>query len=315
MIAFIFWCLAGGLGLALLLIAVLVPAGAGKKKSDEEGRAVLGVTGVLMMMLAVGMILFVQMFQQIGASDIGIVISGGRPVGHIGPGYNWIDPWEQDTVMDDAVQVKDYTGASCIRVRIADQQTACANVNVRWKVNAQGVDNVFANYRSSTQGVESGLLNVEVPHAANSVFEKYDPVNSIIHQNTLGTPANPTISQLAAQVQQQVQRAIGSDVSIITLSIPTLTYDVVVQNKINSITTQVGSTVVAQEQEQTNEALAASYAKIAAVLAANPNVLVSQCMTNIEEPLAKQGAVPAYFSCWPQNAVNGTVLPSPKSGK
>jgi hypothetical protein len=41
-------------------------------------------------------------------------------------------------------------------------------------------------------------------------------------------------------------------------------------------------------------------------------VLISSCMTNVLEPLAKAGNVPVGFSCWPGGSVPGVIANATK---
>jgi regulator of protease activity HflC (stomatin/prohibitin superfamily) len=258
--------------------------------------AVLGLTTVILVLVA--------SWNPVGTQDIGIVTSFGRPVGHVGPGANFTAPWDSVTAMDEAVQLTDDT----FTVRIAGGQTAQATLQVRWQVAPGAADDVFRNYRNSTSGVENGLLTPELNAATNAVLDGYDPLTPLATGAAAGTPANPSTTQLATQIQQALKPRLSGDVQIITLVLKPLAYDDTVQGRINSVLAQTAKTDVAKQSELTAQAQAKANAILQQSVAGNPLVLVQQCMTAIADGTFTP---PAGFSCWPGNG-SGVVIPAAK---
>jgi regulator of protease activity HflC (stomatin/prohibitin superfamily) len=252
-------------------------------------------------------------FTTVPTQDIGIETSFGHPVGHLGNGAHFIAPWDQVTQMDEAIQVTDFTSQSCqIQLRIADQQTACAKVAIRWRINPAAADELFRNYAGSTAGVENGLVIPELQNIANQVFAGYDPVALLDSTVPVGQPGNPTVPQLAQQVQARLSADIGSDVTVISLFMPNIAFDATVQSRLNAVLTQKADTLVAQQSEQTAIAQAAANKDISASVSADPNVLVAQCLDTLAEMVKDGQAVPAGFSCWPGGGVAGVIADTSK---
>lgn len=278
--------------------------------TPSMGRTVLAIAASALAVLAVALTLL-SSWNPVPTQDIGIVTSFGQPTGHLSAGAHFTAPWDQVTDMDEAIQVTDYEGADCLQIRIADQQTACADAAIRWRIAAGASDDVFRNYKNSTAGVTNGLVTPELDNTANQVFAGYDPVALLDSQAAPGQPGNPTVPQLAQQVQAQLTAKIGSEVQIISLFMPKITYDDTVQSRLNAVLTQKADTLVAQQAEQTASDQAAANRILASSVSNDPMVLVSRCLDYLNT-LAKQGDVPpAGFSCWPGSG-SGVVIPASK---
>lgn len=290
--------------LALLLVIILAAGIFLRRDDDQDSRdlgllafVVTGILGVTSLALVLA-----SSWNQVPTQDIGIVTSFGQPVGHLSPGGNWTAPWDSVTDMDEAVQLTDDT----FTVRIAGGQTAQATVQVRWQVSPGAADDVFRNYRNSTSGVENGLLTPELNAATNTALDGYDPLTPLATGAAAGTPSNPSTTQLATEIQQDLAPRLSGDIRLITLVLKPLAYDKTVQARINSVLAQTAKTDVAKQSELTAQAQARANEIIQQSLANNPLALVQQCMNAIAD-----GAFtpPAGFSCWPGQG-SGIVIPA-----
>lgn len=275
----------------------------------------ISIIGGILSVIAFLVIIFGQCFQTVGPSDIGVILSGGRPSGDMGPGWGWIAPWQSIATMDDSVQPLDYnvadpTSGHCeILIRIANQQTACAEVKARIQLLPSATDQELKQYKT-TQGVISGLVTPAVQTYANQVFQSFDPIADVNSTAPIGSPTRPTTSQLAAILQQDLTASIGQYVIIDKLSIPNIDYDSTVQAQLNAAFSQKAKTVIAQQAEQTALAQAQANKNLGSTQV-SPIVLVQQCMTYLTV-LADRGLTPpAGFSCWPGQG-SGVVLPVSK---
>jgi regulator of protease activity HflC (stomatin/prohibitin superfamily) len=247
------------------------------------------------------LLVLVSSFNPVGTREIGIATFFGQLAGHVGSGPNFTAPWDIVTPIDDSYQLTDET----FTVRIAGGQTAQATAQVRWNALDSAADDIYANYKT-TAGVEKGLLEPELNVATNSVLDGYDPLTPLTTGAAAGTPGNPSTAQLGGQIEAALNARVGGDIRIATFNLRPLVYDPTVQARINSVTNQVAKTDVARQSEQTALAQAAANKDIAASVAANPLVLVQQCMNAISDG---QLSPPAGFSCWPGSG-SGVVIPA-----
>jgi regulator of protease activity HflC (stomatin/prohibitin superfamily) len=252
--------------------------------------------------------IFASSFWIVGTQNVGIVRSFGRPVGVVANGPAWTWPWEQVTEMDYSVQVTDFTAASCdIQVRLADGQTACPKVGVRWQINTRAADSLFRRYKGSTQGVENGVLIPALQTAANTIFGDYDPVKLLSSPDPVGSKKNPSIPQLASKVQALLVQTIGSEVQIDLLNIPNIAYSPNVQNRINAVLGQKAQTLIAQQAKQTADAQAAANQAIAASVSHDPGVLISRCEDLMQE-MIKNNQSPTIGMCNFGGSGNGVIV-------
>lgn len=306
MIAFIFLVIIGVAGIGALFTGIFA--------NNLQGRVELAVGGVVAVLFSFLVIIFVMMMTTVGSQDIAIVLNGGATVGHLTPGRSYIAPWEDTVTMDNAVQRVDYqvadpSSSQCeILIRIANQQTACAKVQLRAQPQASAVDMLYKQYKS-TAGVISGLVTPSVQKYANQEFQGFDPIADVNSTAASGSFSRPTTEQIAERIQADLQNAIGSQVKIDSLSIPNIVYDSTVQAQLNAAFTQKAKTVIAQQAIETAIAQSTANTDAAKGLANNSLALVQQCMTYLNT-LADRGLVPnAGFSCWPGSG-SGIVIPS-----
>lgn len=247
----------------------------------------------------------VSAWTPVGTQNIGIETSFGRPVGHLDNGLHFIAPWDQVTQMDGAIQTDSYTGANCINIRVAEQQTACASVSIRWRIRPDAVDGLFRNYQFPTvfTAIQDSLVTRELAVALNRQFASYDPIASLTSSVKSGQPGNPTVAELAAAVTGEMQAEIGSQIQVDNVLIPLVTYDATVQSRINTVLAQTAQTDVAQQAIKTALAQAQANKDLAASVSNNPGVLQSQCLNLVNEGIKAGYSFPAGFSCFGTSSV------------
>lgn len=243
-------------------------------------------------------------FNSVGTYDIGVTTNFGKVISYVGPGAHFIAPWDNMVKVDESVQNTDDT----LTVRVAGQQTATADVRLRWQIIPSATDTLFKLYKGSTANVGTALVTPELNQAMNSVYDGYDPILPLSTGAKAGTPDNPSTAQLSAEVQSALNAKIGTEIKVDTLIVQPLKYDDTVENRINSVLAQTAKTDVAKQSIVTAQSQAA--ANKALQQNVTPLTLVQQCMTAISDG---QLTPPAGFSCWPGSG-SGVVIPS-DSGK
>ncbi len=240
-------------------------------------------------------------FTPVGTREDGVVTSFGRLAGHVGPGVNWVAPWDNVTAIDESYQVTDET----FTVRIAGGQTAQATVQVRWNPQPGAVDDIFQNYKTAA-GVQSGLLDPELNAATNQVLDGYDPLTPLATGAQAGTAGNPSTTQLGNAIEANLDTRVGTDIHIATLTLKPLVYDATVQGRINSVLGQTAKTDVAKQSILTAQAQAQANRIIAASLTNNQLAIVQQCNNGL---LDGDITPVAGFSCWP-GSNSSVVIPA-----
>jgi regulator of protease activity HflC (stomatin/prohibitin superfamily) len=245
----------------------------------------------------------------VGTQDVGVVTQFGALNGDLSNGLHFVAPWDKVTPMDAAIQTNNHTGKECMNVRIANQQTACVDVTIRWRIVPGQADPLYKNYHSFTNVTDS-LVTRELASAVNNQLTTYNPLNSI----TLGTiPAggakNPSLTTVAGLVDKQMKGEIGSQIEVLKVIIPIITFDPETQSRINQLQQQIALTRIAEQEVVTNQAQSEANNVLARSVDTNTNVLVAQCL-NILSTMVKNGQrVPVGFSCWPGGSgVSGVIV-------
>jgi regulator of protease activity HflC (stomatin/prohibitin superfamily) len=290
-----------------ILAVVAVAVGKGKSSTSKSDAKVTIAFALVAGAFAI-LFMFLSSFTMVGTKDVGVVTSFGKTSGELSNGLHFIAPWEQVTSLDAAIQTDNHTGNTCISVRIANQQTACVDVSIRWRIRPKHADELYQNYHSFIN-LQDSLVTRELTSAVNNQLATYNPLNSV----NLGTPSqgetpNPSLADVALSVTKQMRSEIGSQIEVLNTIIPIITFDPETQSRINQLQQQIALTRIAEQQIVTNTAQAQANNALARSVDTNTNVLVAQCL-NILSTMVKNGqSVPVGFSCWPGSGSVGGVI-------
>lgn len=267
----------------------------------------------------VGVALTVYSFTfTVGTKEEAIVTSFGTTVGHTGSGIHLKGFWEAVHTMDAAIQTDTYAseksdtkGASasgpCIQTRIANQQVACVDISIRWRIKPNSSDELYRDYRSFDH-VRNSLVTRELKAAVNQQLSAYNPLNAI----TAGTPAsgggkNPTNAQLGTDIRRQMGAEIGNRIDVLSAIVSFIGFDQETQARLNQLQQQLALTRVAEQRQATNDAEAKANKALASSVNSSPNVLVSRCLDDLDTMVKQKQPIPAGFSCWPNGGVSGVI--------
>jgi regulator of protease activity HflC (stomatin/prohibitin superfamily) len=294
------------------------------KESGSGDRTWMLIVAVVLF-IGAGAMTLASSYNPVSTKNEGIETTFGATSGHLHNGFHMTWPWVKVHEMDAAIQTDSYvwdknpTSSTCLSVRIANQQTGCLTISIRWRIcttdtaqtyttidgrtkkvvcHKDAVDELYRDYRTFDH-VRDSLVSRELTAAVNNAFANYNPLDSI----SLNTPANgaknPLLSTLAAKITSTMRQEIGTQIEVLNTIIPLVHYDDATQQKINQLQQQVAQTRIAEQAKITNEKQAAANKALAASVNTSPNVLVAQCLNTLEEMVKNGQPVPAGFSCWP----------------
>ena len=236
----------------------------------------------------------------------GVVTTFNKPTGMLKTGLHFVWPWQDVHDYDAAIQMDTRedgnSKAPCTTVRITHQATACVNTSIKWRIKENSVDSLYQNYKSF-DNVRHTLVDRELTSALNETFNKYDA----LAVNEKGDSNVPALSTLSAEVTKSMQKRVGNQIEVLNVLIPSIKLDNNIQNKVNSLLSQVAQTRIAEQTIKTNEKQSEANKKLSQSLNNDPNVLVSKCLDIVET----SKSLPAGFTCWPGNA-SSVVVPSSK---
>jgi SPFH domain / Band 7 family len=275
---------------------------------SKENRAIAVIVAVITAFMAV-IIILVASVQTIGTSDVGVETAYGKTVGDLPPGLHLLAPWVGVTTWDGSVQTISYGRDTdqahpnhCLLVRIGGQQSACLSVTFQYRVRDGAADSLFRLYRTQ-QNMGDKLVLRELDQTINTRLQTFSPIEALAAGNANGTSLAP----FAAQVTTQMRAEIGSDIQVLSVFFPYVSYDTSTTSRLNAYQTQVADTLIAQQAERTALAQKAANNDLASSVT-NPNVIAQECVTNVLVPVVKAGGNPAGINCWPGSAAGSTVV-------
>ncbi|DAZ90302.1 SPFH domain-containing protein [Mycobacteroides abscessus] len=259
----------------------------------HAGKLIAGA-GVGVLTLAT-LILIFGCFTIVATRSVGIVTTFGKPSGAtLQNGLHTKTPWSTVTEMDGAIQNDVFNGDHRVKIRLGNNSTADADVNVRWQIKPDAADVLFVQYKTF-DNVKSNLVTRSLQSAMNETFASFDPL----------TPKNATngadLGSLSKQVQQRLIDKINSQIDVLEVNVPIIDYDQQTEDKINQFNAEKANTAVAEQAKQTAQAQADANRILAGSVSNDPNVIIMYC---IQKSLEK-GQPTA--GCWPINGAIPTV--------
>jgi regulator of protease activity HflC (stomatin/prohibitin superfamily) len=276
----------GGSAIASLVVA---PSERDRKVTRFRG------TGAAAVVFGVGvMFLLLGCFTIVGTRQIAIQTSFGRPTGvALNNGLHAKMPWTITHEMDGAIQIDKYVGNDQILIRLGNSSTAKADVSIRWQLKQGAAPELYQQYKTF-DNVRVNLVERNLAVALNEVFASYDP---LAPQNLDRSP----LPELAKKATNILRGEVDTQVEIIDVNVPTISYDHGTEDKINQLNQQRAQTSIAAEAQKTAEAQAKANEIISRSISNDPNVVVQNC---INSAIAKNISP---LGCWPATPVMPTV--------
>lgn len=272
--------------------------------------------GLIPVVLALIALLF-SLFAVVGTRNVGVEKFFSATTGKTyGPGLVFKAPWHDVTDIDATIQPEEYDTNNPILVKIGDQGEAKVALAYRWRINPEGADEIYKDYRNAediTQAVRSALVSTNIKAALNEELGTYNPlqdvqINSSMTPTEIAKVTIPPIpyADLNAAVKANLEGKIADLGDLIQIQSVTISYLQLpegTQSKINEFNTKIQASKNALIDIAIKAAQASANDKLAKSVDESPNVLVSQCFDSIAEG---EFTPPAGFSCWPGS--NGSVV-------
>lgn len=233
----------------------------------------------------------------VSTKTVGVETAFGKPSGEpLSNGLHLKAPWAKVKEFDVAKQVDEFTGDSCVKVRMAGQTTACVSAVITWRAVSSEANSLYQDYKDFDK-VRKTLVENNVKATLSEIFSTYNPLAQVAQGEKIAE--TPDVSGYADDVQSLLQTAVGGEVEIVSVKTPYISYDDTTQARINELQAEVANTRIAEQRKLTAKAEATANAELAESVGNDPNVLVSKCL-DILSTLAKDGkTLPNGFSCWP----------------
>jgi regulator of protease activity HflC (stomatin/prohibitin superfamily) len=306
----------------VLLIAGLFVAAFGRNIGNSMGvRTGAVVTLGVVLLGAGGVTLVFDSFTIIPTRSVGVVVAFGKPDPKpLTNGFHWVAPWKSVEVFDASVQTLKLTGeknkgednpgddGDPVTVRLGNQTTANVDVSVQWNIAPEGdVVELYRKYKNF-DNIQANLVRRQLAHALNNAFGTYDPLKAIN-----GDTDKPTQStdDLAARARKELQDAVGSGITIGTLTIPIVHYDQATEDRLRAYQQALADTRIAEQKEKTAQATKRANDVLAGSQSTkDPGVQYQNCLDLIRD-LANKGKLqdlPPTFTCSPTGAAPPVIV-------
>lgn len=255
--------------------------------------AVLGVLGVLL-----------DSSHAVAARGVMVQSRFGKVVAAPqGPGWHWVNPVNTVEEFDASVQTlkffqgeKDDDG-NCLTVRLGNNTMACVDVTAQWNINHRGdVNSLYLQYKTFAN-IHTNLVIRQLQSALNEVFGTYDPLQSI--DSGTNRPA-VTTKTLQDYVRGDLQRDLGTAISIDSVTIPIIHFDTATEDRLKAFQQALADTRIAAQQVATARQQADANNILSSNTATgNPGVQYQNCL-NLILQLSKSnqlGGLPPTFNC------------------
>jgi regulator of protease activity HflC (stomatin/prohibitin superfamily) len=295
--------------LTLILLAAIGTFVLAKRPDDDDGyrrsnpptRGIAaGVAGVTLLLLIVTIVFSCTTI--VGTRQVGIVTKWNKPTGEtFDAGLHFILPWTDVHEMDAAIQNDVYNGDKRIQVRLGNNSTALADVNIRWEIKQDQADELFQQYKTF-DNVRGNLVERNLRTALNEAFTKFDPLAGDPKE---GQPPNATLSTVTSDTLELLKVKSGNQVSILDLSIPVIDYDDNTEQRINAINAARAETTKAEQDAKTAEQRAAASRILANQPVPDLKIAIAACVNRMAE-------TGTNLNCFP---IGGNVLPTLEVGR
>lgn len=287
----------------ICLVVLVIAAAVWFVSRDEDVQFPAFIVGAIALILT--FVFFISASANIvGTRQVGIVTNFGKPTGEtLSNGLHWLAPWKKVEEMDAAIQNDVYNGDSRIQVRLGNNSTALADVNIRWNIKQDAADELFRQYKTFGN-VRSNLIERNLRTALNEAFTKFDPL-----------AGEPLPGQPRVDLNSVTQNALalmrdksGDQVEILDLSIPVIDYDDNTEQRINAINAARAETTKAEQDAKTAEQRAAAAKVLANQPVPNLSIAIAACVNKMAE-------TGQNLNCFPigSNVVPTLAIPNPGS--
>lgn len=281
----------------LVFLGLVFLVGLGITVFVEEGKA----WGGLVITLSVVSIFLTFLFggmQSVPVNTTAVPQAFGTVAGAaLPPGTHetW-KPWLSTTDISETVQTTNFepggsvTGTgTCngeLPIRIVDQQKACADMKIQWRVLSPAADSLFrefsgqvptANYPGDDALMTTITNNVvvrELENVANNDMGDYDPLTDAIKSG--GNATKSLFTNFGPDIQRDMQADLAGQVQIMSVTYPNNDYSTAVEAKLSGVQQAQADDVIANEDILVNKAKATALRALGTPSLAQ---LVAQCIT------------------------------------
>lgn len=221
-------------------------------KKLKEAKAAASLSKVVTVL--VGVIAFVFLvfatFYTVPVRNVGLVTSFNKPTGTTtGSGLHAVFPWQRIADFDASIQTSVHVGDwghGCSTVRIGSLATSCVESRIQWQVVDKAAPKLYNDYKGDFNNLKDNLVETNIQNALNEVFATYNPLSQV---NLETGAVNFDGSKLGSDVKARLIANIGSDIQILTVSVPLVHHDPQTEGNIKQFQDVVAQSRILDQQK------------------------------------------------------------------
>lgn len=126
--------------------------------------------------------------------------------------------------------------------------------------------------------IQSNLVDRNLRASMNEVMAKYNPLSSVEDADKASGAGD--LNSLSTQVRESLERKVGADIEVKSVTIPIINFDESTQTRIDELQAEIARTRVAEQRQDTAEA--ERRANEILDRSVSDNVLTSKCLDIVE---------------------------------
>jgi regulator of protease activity HflC (stomatin/prohibitin superfamily) len=236
-------------------------------------------------------------FTVVGTRNVGVEKFFSATTGtNYSPGLHFKPPWNGVQDIDATIQPEEYNTDHPIKVKIGDQGEAEVALAYRWRINPDGADEVYKDYRQFDDinlAVRKALVTTNIKAALNEELGTYNPLQDVVINADMTPEAISKVTippipfeQLNKDVKANVEDKIADLGDLIDIQSVTISYLKLpegTQKKINEFNAKVQKSKNTLIDISIKKAEASANKELASSVNNSPNVLVSKCLDSLAE--------------------------------
>lgn len=248
-------------------------------------------------------------FTTVQAKNVGVLLTFGKPSERtLDSGLHAKLPWQKVTEIDGTIQTNEYKGDDALYVRIGDGSQSKVSLTIRWRINQDKANIVFADFRSDNPAdtFRKAVVSTQLKAATQEAMAEYNPIADLeVVEGSNAKSASqlsfaPDFDAVATAITESMEDRLEKSGGLATLDSVTVSYVSLsksTQATVDSFIAEVGKTRIASQRRSTATEEAAANKALAESVTDNPGVLQSKCLDKLSDAIEAGYSLPAGFNC------------------
>lgn len=252
------------------------------KKAYDGLRSLTGLVSLI------GLLIFTfSLWVIVPTNHISVFTDFGKPVDARTNGFQVKAPWQKAVEFDASRQYLKFDGEGnnknaaaddkifpCIQVKMQQEAKACVSATIGWQLRAgtKTERNQTIELYRAHKTFDRLTQNYMAANARSTTQAVYDDINPLVAEK------NPSFAELSKLLMSELQKTVGSEISLISAQVVGVDYDETTDKQISTMQAEYAKTQLAKQQKITNQAVSEANAALTKDGTLNLLVLQAECV-------------------------------------